>query len=77
MVALEMAAPDADEAYDPPENETCEVEAAGLPPAEPITVAEKPYPMAAPAVQPSPKPSVAPSPGPSPNHRSNLPLARA
>ncbi|MGB9116851.1 hypothetical protein [Bradyrhizobium sp.] len=66
LVALEMAAPDPDQAYDPPESETCEVEAAGLPPAEPIIVAEKPAPMAAPADQQSPEPSVAPSLEPSP-----------
>lgn len=65
MVALEMAAPDPDQAYDPSENETCEVEAAELPPAESI-VAEKPAPMAVAAVQQSPEPSVAPSLEPSP-----------
>jgi hypothetical protein len=65
MVALEMAAPDDDAAYDPPENETCEVEAAGLTPAEPIIVAEQPEPVAAPAVQPLPQPSAAPAPEPS------------
>jgi hypothetical protein len=60
MVALEMAAPDADEAYDPPEQETSEIDAAeDLLAAEPIIVAEKPDPVAASAVQPSPEPSVA------------------
>lgn len=62
MVALEMAAPDHDEAYDPPENESYEVEPAGLTPAEPIIVAEQSEPMAAPAVQPLPEPSVAAAP---------------
>ena len=61
MVALEMAAPDPDQAYDVPENETCEVETAESP-AEPIIVAEKPAPMAVAAVQPSPEASVAPAP---------------
>ncbi len=62
MVALEMAAPDPDEAAELPQNETFDSEeAAEPPPAEPIIVAEKPAPMAAPAVQPSPEPSVAPS----------------
>lgn len=65
MVALEMAAPDHDEAYDPPENESYEVEAAGLTPAGPIIVAEPSGPMAAPAVQPLPEPSVAPALEPS------------
>lgn len=65
MVALEMAAPDSDAAYDPTENETCEVEAAGLTPAEPIIVAEPPEPMAAPAVQALPEPSAAPASEPS------------
>jgi hypothetical protein len=66
MVALEMAAPDPDQAYESSENETCEVEAAELPPAEPIMVAEKPAPMAVAAVQPSPEASVAPALEPSP-----------
>jgi hypothetical protein len=61
LVALEMAAPHPDQAYDPSEDESHEAEAAELPPAEPVIVAEKPAPMAAPAVQPSPEPSVAPS----------------
>jgi hypothetical protein len=65
MVALEMAAPDSDAAYDPTENETCEAEAAGLAPAEPAIVAEPPESMAAPAVQALPEPSAAPAPEPS------------
>jgi len=65
MVALEMAAPDPDEACDPPENEACEVEAAELPPAGSTIVAEKPAPTVASTVQPAPEPSVAPSPEPS------------
>jgi hypothetical protein len=65
MIALEMAAPDTDEAYDPPASETCETETAELPPAEPILVAERPQPMVAPAVPPPPEPAVAPSPEPS------------
>ncbi len=63
MVALEMAAPDSDEAYDPPEYKTDEAEAAGLPPAEPIIVAAKPDPIAAPSAQPLPEPSPEPSLG--------------
>ncbi len=55
MVALEMAAPDPDEATEPARNESHDAE---LPPAEPIVVAEKPAPMAAPAVQPLPEPSL-------------------
>ncbi len=65
MVALEMAAPDPDEAAGPSHTETYDAEATELPPAEPIIVAGEPAPMAAPAVQPSPEPSVAPSPEPS------------
>ena len=60
IVALEMAAPDSDAAYDPPENETCDVEAAALTPAEPIIVSGRPEPMA-PAVQPLPEPSATPA----------------
>jgi hypothetical protein len=78
LVALEMAAPHPDQAYDPSEDEAHEAEAAELPPAEPVIVAEKPAPMAAPAVQPSPEPSVVPSlkaslePAPEPSLGSSL-----
>lgn len=66
MIAHEMAAPDPAEADDPPDNETWEIEAAELPPAAPITAAERPeLQIAAPAVQPSPEPSDEPSPEPS------------
>jgi hypothetical protein len=59
LVALEMAAPDSDEAYDPPESETYEVETAGLPPDEPVLAAGKPDRVAAAAVQTPPEPSAA------------------
>jgi hypothetical protein len=54
-----MAAPDSDEAYDPPESETYEVETAGLPPDEPVLAAGKPDRVAAAAVQTPPEPSAA------------------
>jgi hypothetical protein len=78
LVALEMAAPDPDQAYDPSEDESHEAEAAELPPAEPVIVAEKPALTAAPAVRPSPEHSVAPSlkaslePAPEPSLGSSL-----
>jgi hypothetical protein len=59
LVALEMAAPDSDEAYDPPESETHEAETAGLPPDEPVLAAGKPDRVAAAAVQTPPEPSAA------------------
>jgi hypothetical protein len=59
LVALEMAAPDSDEAYDPPESETHEAETAGLPPDEPVLAAGKPDRVAAAAVQTLPEPSAA------------------
>jgi hypothetical protein len=68
MVALEMAAPDSDEAYEPLEQESCEQEsseqesseqesyereaAEDVPAAEPLAVAEQPAPIAA-HVQPT------------------------
>jgi hypothetical protein len=61
MVALEMAAPDVDETADAPDHETHQVEAAELPPAEPIIIAQRPEPATAPIAQPSPEP-VSPSP---------------
>jgi hypothetical protein len=69
MIALEMAAPDPDD--DTPKNEAYEIEAAELPPAEPIIVAESPEPIAA-AVQPSHEPSVQPSLEPEPSLGSSL-----
>ena len=58
MVALEMAAPDPADVDDPADDETYEIEAAALPPAEPIIVAERPEPVSAPAVQVAPEPSL-------------------
>jgi len=56
MVALEMAAPDSDEAYDPPEDESYESEAAkDLPAGKPIPLAERPEPVAT-QVQPASEP---------------------
>jgi len=55
LIALEMAAPDPAETDDPPEHEPDAIEAAALPPAEPFGIAERPDPMAPPAVQPTPE----------------------
>ncbi len=62
MIALEMAAPDADDFDEAPD----ELHAAEPPPAAPVIVAGKPEPMAAPA-EPPPlaQPSLRPSPQPS------------
>jgi hypothetical protein len=69
MVALEMAASDPDDVDDPPYDEAYESEAAALPPAEPVIVAERPQPMTAPVQPPdrelSLQPSFAPAPEPS------------
>jgi hypothetical protein len=76
MVALEMAAPDPDDAVDSAGSEGHEIQAAA-PAAEPMTVAETPEPMAAPAIaapvqpplqdslQASLQPALEPSPHPS------------
>jgi hypothetical protein len=61
MIALEMAAPDPTEAYDPPENEAYEIEAAELARQDALTVSEKPASIAAPAIQPSLEPPAQPS----------------
>jgi hypothetical protein len=64
MIALEMAAPDPAEADDPSDDESYEIEAAGLPPAAPILAAAKPeLRVAGPEVQPSHEPSIEPSLG--------------
>ena len=60
MIALEMAAPDPDEAYDPPSMKLDEDEAAELPgryaddKAEPVVVAERTLPAAIPVTRPRP-----------------------
>jgi hypothetical protein len=69
IIALEMAAPDPFEIDDPPDTQGDEI--AETPPADPIVVAERPEPLAAPAqppalqasIQPSLKPSLQPSLG--------------
>jgi hypothetical protein len=66
MVALEMAASDPDDVDDPPYDEAYESEAAALPPAEPVIVAERPQPMTAPAPPPASEPSLQPSLEPAP-----------
>ena len=69
MVALEMGAPDADNADDAPEGAADEMHAAGQPPAEPIFLAPEGEPAAAPEppkVQPSRQPSLQDSVQPSP-----------
>jgi hypothetical protein len=67
MVALEMAAPDPSDIDDPYDTDTDEIDVAELPPADPIIVAERPEPVAAPvpppAVQHSIQPSLQPSLG--------------
>jgi hypothetical protein len=69
MVALEMAAPDPADTHDTSDNDSDEIHVAELPRADPIIVAQKPEPMAAPAqplaIQPSPPPSLQPSLQPS------------
>jgi len=69
MIALEMAAPDLDDVDDASGAAADEMQAMEPAPAEPVIVAEKPEPMAAPeppAVQPSLQPSLQPSVEPSP-----------
>ena len=76
MIALEMAAPDPDDGAALCDDETYEVEAemqaAALPPAEPVIVAERPEPVIAPAQpaarEPLPQPSFAPAPESAPEH---------
>jgi hypothetical protein len=65
MIAVEMAAPDPVQTGDPSENQAYEVEAAELPSAARIIVAERSKPVATPAVQPSPEPF-------SPSHEPSL-----
>lgn len=62
MVALEMAAPDPADIDDAPKAAADEMRATVSPPAEPITVAAKPEPMAAPAPPPKIQASFQPSP---------------
>jgi hypothetical protein len=62
LIAHEMAAPDPD---DPPDDETCEIEAAELAPAVPVIAAETEPQTAAPEIQPSPQPSDEPAIEPS------------
>ncbi|HTE96127.1 MAG TPA: hypothetical protein VK678_21890 [Bradyrhizobium sp.] len=59
MVALEMAAVDPFDIDDP--SDTDNIEAAELPPADPVVVARQPEPPAAPAAAPSLQPSLQPS----------------
>ena len=77
MVALEMGAPDADDAGDAPEAAAEEMHSPEQPPAEPIMLAPEPEPMPAPeppkvqpslqpSLQDSVQPSLQPSPEPSP-----------
>jgi len=60
MVALEMAAVDPFDIDDP--SDTDNIEAAELPPADPVVVARQPEPPAAPAIAPSLQPSPQASP---------------
>ena len=64
MVALEMAAVDPFDIDDP--SDTDNIEAAELPPADPVVVARQPEPPAAPAIAPSLQPSPQASPQASP-----------
>ena len=64
MVALEMAAVDPFDIDDP--SDTDNIEAAELPPEDPVVVARQPEPPAAPAIAPSLQPSLQPSPQASP-----------
>ena len=65
MIALEMAAPDPDDVAEPADDETYEVEAemqaAALPPAEPVIVAKRPEPVTAPAQPAAREPLLQPS----------------
>jgi hypothetical protein len=65
LIAHEMAAPDPADADDPPDDETCEIEAAELAPAVPVIAAETEPQTAAPEIQPSPQPSDEPAIEPS------------
>jgi hypothetical protein len=68
MVALEMGAPDDDDADDAPEAAADEMRSPEPPPAEPIFLAPEPEPAAPPEppkVQPSPQASLQPLPQPS------------
>src|SRR5260370_18610124 len=61
MIALEMAAPDASDIDDPPGTENDEIQVAEPPPADPIIVAERPAPTAAPVQPPAGQHSIQPS----------------
>lgn len=71
LIALEMAAPDPSDLDDVPDTEADEIHAAELPAAEPITVAQQPETIAAPApppaietpLQPPLQPAIQPSLG--------------
>jgi hypothetical protein len=61
MIALEMAAPDPSDIDDPPGTESDEIQVAEPPPADPIIVAERPEPAAAPVQPPAVQHSIQPS----------------
>ena len=63
MIALEMAAPDPADIDEPRDTGTGEIHVADAPPADPIIVAERPEPMAAPAEPPAVQHSIQPSLG--------------
>jgi hypothetical protein len=71
MIALEMAAPDPSDIDDPYDTDTDGIDVAQSPPADPIIVAERTEPVAAPvpplavqhSIQPSLRPSLQPSLG--------------
>jgi hypothetical protein len=65
MIALEMAAPDPSEIDDSPGTESDEIQVAEPPPADPIIVAERPDPTAAPLQPPVLQRSIQPSLQPS------------
>jgi hypothetical protein len=61
MIALEMAAPDPSDIDDPPGTESDEIQVAEPPPADPVIVAERPEPAAAPVQPPAVQHSIQPS----------------
>ena len=62
MIALEMAADDPSDIDDISDMESAEIAVAELPPADPVSVAPEPEPMAAAAEPPAAEPSLQPSP---------------
>jgi hypothetical protein len=76
MIALEMAAPDPEDVAAPSDDEAYEVEAeiqaAALPSAEPIIVAEGPEPASAPAPPDAREPALQPSFTPAPEPEASI-----